>query len=167
MPSHIRILVLVALATTITLTGCASRVPKPTTDATITTQHAVPVKLQTNSGKFAIYLPSADLEQSIAASITATKLFAAVTSDSKVKLTVELKQWEWDSFGINFNGKATTTWTVEADGKIQAKEFAGEAHKGFGDAMIAENRSRLVGAAALETSIKQGLEWVSTIPIGK
>ena len=167
MISPIRILALVAIATSITLTGCASRIPKPTTDATLTHQHAVPVNFHANSGVFGTTLPSSDLEQSIAKSITATKLFTAVNPDAKVELTVELKQWEWDTFGINFNGKATTLWTVEADGKTQAKEFSGEAQKGFGDAMMAENRSRLVGASALEASIKQGIEWVSTLPLDK
>lgn len=167
MPSPIRILALVAIGTSITLTGCASRVPRLTTDANLTHQHAVPVNFHANSGVFGTTLPSSDLEQSIATSITTTKLFTAISPDAKVKLTVELKQWEWDTLGINFNGVATTVWTVEADAKTQSKEFSGQAQKGFGDAMMAENRSRLVGAAALEASIKQGLEWVSTLSIGK
>lgn len=161
----LRFVSIIALGASITLTGCASRVPQGITQASIAHAHPVPVTVKAITASYSGMLKDEEFHKAITDSIQSTKVFTGVSEDAKVSLKVVLESWQSDSFGIGMDGKSVTVWTVTANGKSFEKVIVGKASKGFTDAIMAENRTRIAARAALEDGIKVGLEWVGTLDL--
>ena len=159
----IRSISILALVASITLTGCASRVPQGITQASIAHAHPVPVTVKATTAGYSELLKDEEFQRAITDSIQSTKVFTGVSKDANVSIKVVLEAWQSDSFGIGMDGKSITFWTVTANGKLFEKLIVGKASKGFTDAFMAENRTRIAARAALEDGIRVGLEWVGTL----
>jgi hypothetical protein len=165
MSSFIRCVSAIALGASLVLTGCSSRVPQGISQAAIAHPHPTPVTVTATTAGYAGLVKDEEFLKAIVESIENTKVFSAVSPDAKVSLQVVLQTWQSDAFGIGMDGASTSLWAVTANGKTYTQTIAGKASKGFTDAIMGENRSRLAAKAALEDGIKNGIEWMGSLDL--
>lgn len=146
------------------LSGCASRVPQVVTDAKLITSHPVPVSVTAPTSQVKVIKPE-EYAAVVRTSITACKAFAEVADKASVQLAVNLIEVDEPFFGFRMTSHARAEWVVTAAGQTYSTIVSGTGSKGFGDSIWGDKRSRLATRAAIEDTIRKGLEWVSTLPL--